>query len=236
MNVLIACEESRRVCIEFRKLGHNAFSCDLEPCSGGYPEWHIQGDVLPLLDGFCEFKTCDGETHILIDTWDLIVAFPPCTYLTITGNRWFNVERYGDKAIKRLEDRKRAIAFFMAFVNADCPRIAIENPVGVMSSHYQKPTQIIQPWQFAISEDDLTEKTTCLWLKGLPELIPIVDQKPEIPYYEWTTPDGRKKRQTLWYYKTRYLPHSQRATVASKTFIGIARAMATQWNIEEAVL
>lgn len=230
MNVLIACEESQRVCIEFRKLGHNAFSCDLEPCSGGYPEWHIQGDVLPLLDGFCEFKTCDGKKHILIDSWDLIVAFPPCTYLTITGNRWFNVERYGEKAIERLKDRERAISFFMTFVNADCPRIAIENPVGVMSSYYRKPNQIIQPWQFAIDEDDLTEKTTCLWLKGLPELVPTTTIKPEIPYKEWIAADGRPKRQTLWYYKTRCLPHSQRATAASKTFFGVAKAMATQWG------
>lgn len=229
MNILVACEESQAVTIELRKLGHEAFSCDIIDCSGGHPEWHIKGDVTPILNGWCIFMTMDGEWHQLQGTWDMIIAHPPCTYLTITGNRWFNVERYGEEAIRRHQLREEAIEFFKTIAEANCPRIAIENPVGVISSRYRKPEQIIQPWQFAICEDDLTEKTTCLWLKGLPNLEPVNKEKPEIPYHEWETPDGRKKRQTMWYYKTRCLPHAERALAASKTFPGIAKAMAEQW-------
>lgn len=241
MKILVACEESQAVTKELRRLGHKAYSCDILPCSGGHPEWHIQGDVLPLLnphyiedvhpDDLCsgiEFCTCDKEYHF-VEKWDMIIAHPPCTYLTVTGNRWFNVERYGEKAIKRQRNREEAIKFFMAFANADCDKIAIENPVGVMSSHFRKPNQIVQPWQFALTEEEKTEKTTCLWLKGLPPLIPLHSEKPKLTYHEWTTPDGKRKRQTLWYYKTRCLPHSERATAASKTFPGIAKAMAEQW-------
>lgn len=166
MKILVACEESQRVCIEFRNLGHEAYSCDIIECSGNHPEWHIQQDVLPLINGHCKFKTCDGEEHEISDRWDMIIAFPPCTYLTCTGNRWFNVERYGQKAVQRFEDRKQAIDFFMEFVNADCPKIAIENPVGIMSTYYRKPDQIIQPWMFG----ENASKKTCLWLKNLPFL------------------------------------------------------------------
>lgn len=239
MNILCACEESQAVTIELRRLGHNAFSCDLVECSGGHPEWHIKGDVLPLLNGASDdfhcktdFYTEDGDYHLLPWKWDMIIAFPPCTYLTITGNRWFNVEKYGEKAVQRHKDREEAIKFFMAFVNADCPRIAIENPIGVMSRHFRKPDQIIQPWQFALTDDEKTEKTTCLWLKGLHPLVPRTKQKPQLSYHEWTTPSGKKKRQTMWYYKTRCLPHSERGTAASKTFPGVAKAMAEQWGIE----
>ena len=168
MKVLIACEESQRVCAAFRELGHEAYSCDIVECSGGHPEWHIQGDCLPLINGNCEFETIDGEKHVIEGKWDLIIAHPPCTFLTCTGNRWFNVERYGEKALKRIEDREEAVKFFMAFVNADCDKIAIENPVGVMSTRYRKPNQIIQPWMFG----DAVEKKTCLWLKGLENLKP----------------------------------------------------------------
>lgn len=230
MKVLVACEESQRVCIEFRKLGHEAYSCDIQECSGGHPEWHINGDVLNILNGNCSFITSDNLKHYIDGKWDLIIAHPPCTYLTVTGNRWFNVERYGEKAIQRQKDREDAIRFFMAFANADCPRIAIENPIGVMSTVFRKPNQIIQPWQFALTEEDKTEKTTCLWLKGLAPLTPLRKEKPEFAYHEWITPEGEKKRQTLWYYKTRCLPHSQRAIAASKTFPGIAKAMAEQWG------
>lgn len=213
MKILIACEESQRVCIAFRKYGHDAYSCDLQNCSGGHPEWHLKQNVLPLLS----------------EKWDLIIAHPPCTYLTVTGNRWFNVEKYGVKAIRRMVDREEAIDFFMEFINADCPRIAVENPVGIMSTRYRKPDQIIQPWQFG----DPVEKTTCLWLKGLKPLIPTVTVKPDIKYIEWLTPDGKRKRQTEWYYQTRCLPHSERAKAASKTFPGIAEAMAAQWGNAE---
>lgn len=141
--VLVACEESQAVTSELRKLGFEAYSCDIIDCSGGQPGWHIKRDVLPLLNGNCSFYTTDGEHHIVNGKWDMIIAFPPCTYLTVTGNRWFNVEKYGEKAIKRLEDRKDAIKFFLAFATADCDRIAIENPVGVMSTEWRKPDQII---------------------------------------------------------------------------------------------
>lgn len=152
MRILVACEESQAVTKGLRRLGHEAYSCDIQPCSGGHPEWHLQVDALELL----KLK------------WDMIIAHPPCTYLTLSGNRWFSVEKYGQKAIKRLQDREDAIKFFMAFANADCPRIAIENPIGIMSSRFRKADQIVQPWQFALSEEEKTEKSTCFWLKGLP--------------------------------------------------------------------
>lgn len=148
MKVLIACEESQRVCTAFRKKGHEEFSCDILECSGGHPEWHIKGDCLPLLDGKSEFVTQDGKRYEIADKWDMIIAHPPCTYLTVSGNRWFNAAKYGEKAIIRQYDRIRAANFFMHFVNANCPKIAIENPVGIMSTRYRKPDQIIQPYWF----------------------------------------------------------------------------------------
>lgn len=205
MKVLIACEESQAVCKEFRKLGHEAYSCDIVPCSGGHPEWHLQQDVLPLLK----------------EKWDMIIAFPPCTYLTVTGNRWFNIDRYGEKAIQRHKDRKDAIDFFMAFANADCEKIAIENPVGIMSSEWRKPNQIINPWQFG----DAFEKKTCLWLKGLPELTPtnIVEIPPRKKF-------DSGKSMPSWYAEAWHLPKEERAKLRSKTFPGIAKAMAEQWG------
>lgn len=205
MKILVACEESQAVCKEFRKLGHEAYSCDILPCSGGHPEWHLQQDVLPLLK----------------EKWDMIIAFPPCTYLTVTGNRWFNIDRYGEKAIQRHKDRKEAIDFFMAFANADCERIAIENPVGIMSSEWRKPNQIINPWQFG----DAFEKKTCLWLKGLPELKPtnIVEIPPRKKF-------DSGKSMPSWYAELWHLPKEERAKLRSKTFPGIAKAMAEQWG------
>ena len=205
MKVLVACEESQAVCKEFRALGHEAYSCDIVPCSGGHPEWHLQQDVLPLLK----------------EKWDMIIAFPPCTYLTVTGNRWFNIDRYGEKAIQRHKDRKEAIDFFMAFANADCERIAIENPVGIMSSEWRKPNQIINPWQFG----DAFEKKTCLWLKGLPELTPtnIVEIPPRKKF-------DSGKSMPSWYAEAWHLPKEERAKLRSKTFPGIAKAMAEQWG------
>ena len=205
MKVLVACEESQAVCNEFRKLGHEAYSCDIVPCSGGHPEWHLQQDVLPLLK----------------EKWDMIIAFPPCTYLTVTGNRWFNIDRYGERAIQRHKDRKNAIDFFMAFANADCEKICIENPVGIMSSEWRKPNQIINPWQFG----DAFEKKTCLWLKGLPELKPtnIVEIPPRKKF-------DSGKSMPSWYAEAWHLPKEERAKLRSKTFPGIARAMAEQWG------
>lgn len=221
MRVLVACEESQRVCIEFRNKGHEAFSCDIIPCSGGHPEWHIMQDVLPLLNGNCEFITMNGKKHKVFGKWDMIIAFPPCTYLTVTGNRWFNIERYGEKAIQRHKDRKNAIDFFMTFANADCERVAIENPVGIMSTEWRKPNQIINPWQFG----DSFEKKTCLWLKGLSELTPtnIVEIPPRKKYESG-------KSMPAWYAEAWHLPKEERAKLRSKTFPGIAKAMAEQWN------
>lgn len=202
MKVLIACEESQAVCKEFRALGHEAYSCDIQECSGGHPEWHLQVDALELL----KMK------------WDLIIAHPPCTYLTVTGNRWFDEEKYGQKAIKRKQMREEAAEFFMAFANADCKRIAIENPVGYMGTRYRKCDQTIQPYQFG----DAFEKLTCLWLKGLPHLVPTNIVQP---------PERQKikggKSMPEWYSNA---PKSDRAKIRSKTFPGIARAMAEQWG------
>ncbi len=206
MKILVGCEESQAVTIELRKLGHEAYSCDLQDCSGGHPEWHLQQDV----------------TELLKQKWDMIIAFPPCTYLTVTGNRWFNIERYGDKAIKRHADRKEAIDFFMMFANADCEKIAIENPVGVMSSEWRKPNQIINPYQFG----DAFEKKTCLWLKGLPELKPTnIVEPPKRTEFK------SGKTMPAWYADAWKLPPKERAALRSKTFIGVAKAMASQWGL-----
>lgn len=221
MLILVACEESQRVCFEFRKKGHEAFSCDIEPCSGGHPEWHIQSDVLPLLNGNCEFKTLDGKIHNVNRKWDMILAFPPCTYLTVTSNRWFNEDRYGESARSRKILRTHAIEFFMNFVSADCDRIVIENPKGIMSSVYKKPSQIIQPYYFG----DKVRKMTCLWIKGLDNLSPTCMVDPDIVNYK----NGRSS-DSKWYYDSMYLPLKDRAKYRSKTFPGIAKAMADQWG------
>lgn len=204
MRVLIACEESQRVCIAFREKGHEAYSCDIQECSGGHPEWHIHDDVL----------------NILNKEWDLIIAHPPCTYLSCVGNRWFDIDKYGEKAIDRLIKRAQAAAFFMKFVHADCKKIAIENPVGYMSSFYRKPDQIINPYEFAVCNDDNVSKKTCLWLKGLPLLKASNDQaKPVInEFYS----SGKRK--------TWEDSYSRDSKVRSKTFLGIALAMAEQWG------
>jgi hypothetical protein len=204
MKVLIACEESQRVCIAFRNKGHEAYSCDILECSGGHPEWHIKDDVLKHLN----------------DNWDLIIAHPPCTYLTVAANKYYNVEKYGEKAEERQKQRQKAIEFFMQFTDLKCPRVCIENPIGVMSSFYCKPTQIIQPYQFGHSE----RKATCLWLKGLPELKPTNIVTPDIIKLKSGKTDSRL------HYETLKLPAEERAKMRSKTFEGVALAMAEQWG------
>lgn len=221
MKVLVACEESQRVCSAFRAKGHEAYSCDIIECSGGHPEWHIMQDVLPLLNGKCTFSTCDGIIHEITGKWDVIVAHPPCTYLTVTGNRWFNVERYGEKAIQRMKDREIAVNFFMQFVNADCERIAIENPIGCMSTLYRKPDQVIQPYYFG----DNARKSTCLWLKNLPLLEPTDVVEPDVYYY--VAKNGKIKSDSKW---RSQCSKEERAKVRSKTFPGFAKAMAEQWG------
>ena len=144
MKVLVACEESQTVCCAFRERGHEAYSCDIQEPSGGHPEWHILGDALEAVKGG-SVTTMDGLTHD-VGKWDLLIAHPPCTYLTVAGNRWFNVDKYGEKAIRRIKERENAVRFFQAFVEAPIEKIAVENPVGYMSSHYRKPDCIIQPF------------------------------------------------------------------------------------------
>lgn len=219
MKVLIACEESRRVCIEFRKRGHEAYSCDIEPCSDGHPEWHLQCDVIEIL----KMK------------WDMIIAFPPCTYLTNAGTRHFSLKcSTPEKIEKRIKLRKDAAEFFMRFVNADCEKIAIENPVGYMNSSYRKADQIIHPYYFAENEDDTEnyhQKRTCIWLKGLPTLQKISDLKKPSPLYICK---GKKcnGKAIGWCEGMRNIKggQSERAKARSKTFPGIAKAMAEQWG------
>ena len=219
MKILVACEESQAVTIELRRLGHEAYSCDIIPCSGGHPEWHIKDDVLRYINGDqAIFWTMDNVGHITPKRWDMIIAFPPCTDLAVSGARHF--------AQKRADGRQqRSIEFFMKFANCECPCVAIENPVGIMSSVWRKPDQIIQPWQFG----DNVGKSTCLWLKGLTPLVPKVQERAKPEYHTWVKPNGKIGRQEMWYYNTRCLPHSERGTAAAKTFPGIALAMAEQW-------
>lgn len=228
MYVLIACEESQRVCLAFRKRGHIAFSCDLQDCSGGHPEWHIKADCIPLLNGFCTFTTCNGKKYRLNSKWDLIIAFPPCTYLTNSGNRWFDVIRYGYNAQNRWNDRCRSIVFFLRIAFAECDKIVIENPIGCMSTYFRKPDQIIHPYFFAESEDDVNceRKSTCLWLKGVQPLKYKIKYQPRIISYK-----NGQGTDSLWHIDTLSLPECERAKVRSKTFPGIAEAMALQWGV-----
>lgn len=221
MKVLVACEESQRVCIAFRKRGHEAYSCDIIKPSGGHPEWHILGDALEAIKGG-QVVTMDDTMHD-IGKWDLIIAHPPCTFLTVTGNRWFNENRYGDKAIQRKIEREKAADFFMKFVNADCGRIAVENPIGYMSTYYRKPNQIIQPYEYG----EPTRKATCLWLKGVEKLKPTNIVKPKIIRYK-----NGKGTDSVWHMSTMNLPPNERAKKRSETFEGIAEAMAEQWGGE----
>ena len=227
MNVLVACEESQRVCTAFREKGHNAFSCDLIECSGVHPEWHIQQSVIPLLNGNCSFLTCDGNTHTINGKWDMILAFPPCTYLTVTGNRWFDVVKYGYGAQSRWNNRCIAVSFFLTLAYADCEKIAIENPVGCMSTYFRKPDQIIHPYYFAQSADDenCERKSTCLWLKGLPTLTYKIQFEPRVISYK-----NGKGTDSPWHINTMGLPKEERSRLRSQTFPGIAKAMAEQWG------
>jgi hypothetical protein len=208
MKILVACEESQAVTIRLRALGHEAYSCDLIPCSGGHPEWHIQNDAILVMN----------NNH-----WDMMIAFPPCTDLAVSGARHFE-RKQADGS------QQKSIDFFMQFVNAPIEKIAIENPIGIMSKIYRKPDQIIQPWMFG----DNASKSTCLWLKNLPLLksTNIVDKG---EFIEWIDKkNGKKKRQAKWYYDAliKSKTPEQRRTLRSKTFQGIAEAMATQWTTE----
>ena len=205
MRILVGCEESQAVTIELRKLGHEAFSCDVMESSGGYPQWHIQGDLLK-------------ELH---KGWDMLIAFPPCTHLAVSGARHFE---------QKIKDgrQQQGIDFFMEMINAPIDKICVENPIGIMSTKYRKPSQIIQPFMFG----DKAQKSTCLWLKNLPLLVPTnIVEKGE--FIEFISKKGVKKRQPKWYFDAlkNSKNASERSKLRSKTFKGIAKAMATQFTI-----
>lgn len=239
MNIILGCEESQAVTIEFRKLGHKAFSCDLQECSGGHPEWHIMADIFKVAKGG-RFKTQAGNI-VTIKKWDMGLFFPPCTYLTVTANKWLKDQpqpKSGALVGKaRREARREAIDFFVKLWDLDIEHIGIENPIGVMSTEFMKPHQIIQPYFFG----DEARKTTCLWLKNLPLLYHnatpnLFDQnvthvdKGEI--FEWTdSKTGKKKRQPMWYALAKQGSDlGVRSKERSKTFPGIAANMASQWS------
>jgi site-specific DNA-cytosine methylase len=210
MKILVACEESQAVTKEFRKLGHEAYSCDIVECSGGHPEWHLQQDV----------------TELLKEKWDMILAFPPCTYLTSAGTRHYSLKcNPKEKVEERIKERIKAIDFFMLFANADCEKIAIENPVGYMNTHYKKPNQIIHPYYFG----DNVQKRTCLWLKGLPNL-EYTDMLPKPEPLYICQGEKCKGKKINWCEASRGHKGISRAMARSKTFPGIAKAMAEQWG------
>jgi hypothetical protein len=212
MRVLVGCEESQAACIAFRERGHEAYSCDLEPCSGGHPEWHIQADILTVNNGGL-FVTQTGRM-VYIEKWDLAIFFPPCTFLTVTANRSFLNNPI------RWEKRLAAVMFFHRLLNCGIPKIAIENPKGVISTHIRKPDQYIQPYQFGHKDS----KMTGLWLKNLPLLKPT-----EIVEPEWViSPSGKRHSKTHWNSPSTNNPGN--AKLRSKTYSGIASAMAEQWG------
>lgn len=220
MKVLIACEESQAVCKAFREEGFEAYSCDIIECSGGHPEWHIQGDVLPLLNGRCEFKTMDGQTHMVEGKWDLIIAHPPCTYMSKAGARWM-FPKAGQISQERLTLALKAKQFFFACLNADCERVAVENPIPLKIAGLPVPTQKIQPYQFGHP----FSKCTCLWLKGLPTLKPaniLEEYTPFVPSNTGAASRGEAGSAGV----------AQSAKERSVTFPGIAQAMADQWGKE----
>lgn len=217
--VLIACEESQRVCIAMREIGIEAYSCDILPCSGGHPEWHIQADVIPLLNGYCTFYTKDGKRHYVNMAWDMIIAFPPCTDLASSGARWFKEKIANGQ-------QQRSIAFFKVFTVTNCKRVAIENPIGIMSTHYRKPDQIIQPYWFG----DHARKSTCLWLKNLPKLNKTNVVDPGVILdggYSCGASANYAKDENG---KILAWNDPRTARIRSKTFPGIAKAMADQWG------
>lgn len=219
LKVLIACECSQTVCKEFRLLGDLCFSCDIEDEYGGKPEWHIKQDVTPLLTVPCKFKTQDGKLHF-IKNWDLIIAHPPCTYLSGAQYGLYNRKRFSEEYVSNRErQRELAIKFFLRFTKTNCPTL-IENPVGYMNSHYKKPTQTIQPYQFG----DPYTKRTCLWLYDLPKLKPTNVVTPLPPVKTKTYSMG------IWMFNTSKLSQKDRPKARSKTFPGIAKAIATQYH------
>jgi hypothetical protein len=210
MRILVACEESQTITKELRALGHEAYSCDILPCSGGHPEWHLQQDVFEVIE----------------QGWDMMIAHPPCTYLAVSGARWL-YNKDGSKNEDRWRNQAEALDFVQRLMDAPIEKIAIENPISVISTHIRKPDQIVQPWMFG----DKASKSTCFWLKNLPLLTPteVVDKG---EFIEFISKKGVKKRQPKWYFdalKEAKTP-AERRTLRSKTFKGMAQAIANQWT------
>lgn len=220
MNVLIACEESQVECCAFRAAGHIAFSCDLQECSGGHPEWHIHGDVLVLLSRDLTFITCDGVSHH-IDQWDLIIAHPPCTFLSKAGStRLYSAPGCLDyqRYLKGLEGK----AFFESFLFTDCcSHIAVENPVPLSVFDLPPYQQIVQPWEYCLDGSEPFLKTTCLWLIGLPLLVPL-HTAPPCNLVSWVSGSSNKRTGRIGLHSS--------AKMRSKSFRGIAHAMVSQWS------
>ena len=210
MRILVACEESQTITKELRALGHEAYSCDILPCSCGHPEWHLQQDVFEVIE----------------QGWDMMIAHPPCTYLAVSGARWL-YNKDGSKNEDRWRNQAEALDFVQRLMDAPIEKIAIENPISVISTHIRKPDQIVQPWMFG----DKASKSTCFWLKNLPLLTPteVVDKG---EFIEFISKKGVKKRQPKWYFdalKEAKTP-AERRTLRSKTFKGMAQAIANQWT------
>lgn len=230
MKVLVACEESQAVCKAFRELGHEAYSCDIQKCSGGHPEWHIMDDVLGILNprmqleglsheyyGIKPFKTMDGEMHFIHGKWDMLIAHPPCTFLTVAGA--CNIPKHPE----RIQQGVEAADFFLKFLEADCERIAVENPPPMKRFGLPKYTQLVRPWMFGHRNN----KPICLWLKGLPELYPTNIVEKDNDMVRWVHKATGKKKSCSKWYNTNTGDHSRHR---SKTFPGIAKAMAEQWG------
>ena len=251
MKILVACEESQAITKELRKLGHEAFSCDLLPCSGGHPEWHFQDDALEVADGWFdsdevtisdtfdlkldvwsgieEFEYKEHRIRQIGWEWDMMIAHPPCTYLAVSGARWL-YNKDGTKNEERWKNQTEGLDFVQRLMDAPISKIAIENPISVISSHIRKPDQIVQPYHFG----DKAQKSTCLWLKNLPKLKPTdIVEKGE--FIEFISKKGVKKKQPKWYFdalKNAKTP-AERRTLRSKTFKGMAEAMANQWTKQD---
>lgn len=218
LNVLVACEESQRTTIAFRELGHNAFSCDLQPCSGGHPEWHINGDVLPLLSSPCSFLLQDGST-CFVPHWDILIAHPPCTYLSRAGSVNLYRTPTGDVDPVRFNNGLLAASFFLVFLNSSIPHICVENPIPDSRWNLPPYSQIVEPYYFG----DNFRKKTCLWLKNLPFLVPTSLVHPSFcpTFLEWFSKGSTKKRSD---------GNNSRAIYRSKTFLGMASAFADQFS------
>ena len=232
MRILVACEESQAITKELRKLGHDAFSCDLLPCSGGHPEWHFQEDVFRIIQNHGGILQ-NGDENISTDQWEMMIAHPPCTFLAVSGARWYYHPADKDMPFKnrrphprfpnRANDRDEALEFFIKLCEAPIEKIAVENPVGIVNTKYKKPTQTVHPWMFG----DEASKATCLWLKNLPKLEPtnVVGKGERITFKSG-------KSQPKWYSDAfvRAKTPEERRTLRSKTFQGMAEAMAEQWT------